>query len=137
MLDHNRRPRHAVSRPEPTAVVARRVHAGAIVASGRPAVEQRLSDAAPIRLLDARYFERCHILAADDAYGDELDLALVEMIAIVESVLLVEAGDDLRHIRRRHRPVREIGPELEALAVITALRELLELLPLARHTVLL
>ena len=68
---------------------------------------------------------------------NQFHLAILEVIAVVEAMLLVKGGDDVTQIRRGDFSVRELRAQLEALAVIPALRQSLKLLSVRAHAVLL
>src|SRR5689334_22343123 len=95
---------------EPAAVVARRVEGLAVVECGWTGVEYGVGDGLAVGFADARDLERDHVLAPDNAHGDQFNLAVFEMIAVVETVLLVKAGSHLAQIRRGDLAVRQAGP---------------------------
>src|SRR5262249_2507096 len=119
------------------AVVSRRVERGAVVKGRRPTIEQCLADVVPIGLLYMPNLEWRHVVETDYPDSDELHLTFLEVIAVIEPMLLMEASGDVGHIDLRHRPVRELGPQLKTLAVIAAFCEPLEFLTLPRNTVFL
>ena len=64
-------------------------------------------------------------------------LSFVERVVVVEAVLGVEVLDDALDHRRGDLALRDVRPQLEALAVIAAFREALVSLPFGRDAVVL
>src|SRR5580658_5905354 len=90
-----------------------------------------------VGFFDPRNLERDDVFTSDHANRYQLHLAILEVIAVVETMLLMKCCDHVAQISRRYFSVGQLRPELEALAVIPAFRQPLKLLALRGHAVLL
>src|SRR5208282_3608400 len=106
-----------------------------IVECGFAAVEQRVHYVLTRSLVDRRHLERRDLLAPDHPDRYEFYLAVLEVIAVIEPVLVMKARDHLGQIRRRYLPGRQLGTQFKSLTVIATLGQLLVFLPLRRHAI--
>jgi hypothetical protein len=134
-LNQDRRSDDLVTSLQPASIVTRRIDRAAVIKRCRTPMEEGAIKRLAAGFFDPVHFEGRHILPPDDAKRDQLDFTVLEMIAVVETMLVMKARNDIPDICARERTIGHAGSQLEALAVITTLRKSLEFLAIAGHAV--